>query len=563
MDTELLQLQGGRNLERYEPNVCTNDSGEACDDTATETLMLAKLLERAVGWGLVIGAASLVYFTPVTTQRVFTLRSLQYRSDFVFLFVVIGAIALGIRSVMRHRRIESPREDLTLYLALALYLAASLAATGFSLHLRGLGFDLTGVANLTKTVLTVGLFVTVYSLTKDNDRLYRNVAMALFVSPLIPLAAGVLFVAGPLARFATFRCTGNHALFSWGERFQGLTSDPLQFFVNACVALAFVWVLCLNSLERRRATASAASLIYAGALIYFALWTQARGGVIAIAASLVVGAVATSSYWRQVRWRYVPSGALAIALVLLAWLCLPPDVRQAVVARFHAGEAPVLATPATVPTGGVGPTSHAIATRRPIDPCGTDAGRGLQSTAGSTGRTTQDSLGAEEAQQSADAPVHSTPAAKSGAASGQNTPILLAPGEDERLSIWRYYAGVALAHPLGIGFNYAREFYYSTPHEPQVTVHNPFLLVWMYGGVFAEAGLLVLLWIVCRSAWTNIAGRRVRGSSLYYVGAVTALVGLFVFAALGDLSFMDFTIWILMAMVVAKRAPATPGEKNP
>jgi hypothetical protein len=77
------------------------------------------------------------------------------------------------------------------------------------------------------------------------------------LSPLVPLTAGVLFVTGPLAQFATFRCTGSHALFSWGERFQGLTSDPLQFFVNACVALAFVWVLactgrrCNFDLRRR------------------------------------------------------------------------------------------------------------------------------------------------------------------------------------------------------------------------------------------------------------------------------------------------------------------------
>ena len=132
------------------------------------------------------------------------------------------------------------------------------------------------------------------------------------------------------------------------------------------------------------------------------------------------------------------------------------------------------------------------------------------------------------------------------------------PGADERLSIWRYYARVAMAHPFGVGFNYARRFYYTTPYESGVTPHNPFLLVWMYGGLPAEIGFMLVLWIVCQSAWRGIVGRSVRGASAYYMGSVTALFGLLIFAVLGDLSFMDFTFWILMAMVLAKRGPEIP-----
>ena len=121
----------------------------------------------------------------------------------------------------------------------------------------------------------------------------------------------------------------------------------------------------------------------------------------------------------------------------------------------------------------------------------------------------------------------------------------------DRMDIWKYFARVALANPLGVGFNYEQKFLFLNPYQPGINAQNNLLSAWMFGGLFAVVAVLAFLWGCCRS----IAAEFNRGAGhenfALYAGAVTAFLTLWTVSLTSGILFGDFTHSILAAMVLS------------
>lgn len=121
----------------------------------------------------------------------------------------------------------------------------------------------------------------------------------------------------------------------------------------------------------------------------------------------------------------------------------------------------------------------------------------------------------------------------------------------DRLAIWKYYAGVALANPLGVGFNYEQKFLFLNPYQPGINAQNNLLSAWMFGGIFSVLAVLAFLWGVLRATAAGFRRGRSHEDFALYAGTVTAFVSVWTVSLFLGTVFTDYGHSILAAMALS------------
>ena len=117
-----------------------------------------------------------------------------------------------------------------------------------------------------------------------------------------------------------------------------------------------------------------------------------------------------------------------------------------------------------------------------------------------------------------------------------------------RIDIWRYFIEVALDHPLGVGFNFEQKFTIDSSFQERLNPHSGLLMAWMFGGLGGMLSVLVFMGAVLRLIRIEVKRYRMDPGFLYYVGAVTGMIGIWI--AWQGPTFSEFTHAILLAMVL-------------
>lgn len=125
-----------------------------------------------------------------------------------------------------------------------------------------------------------------------------------------------------------------------------------------------------------------------------------------------------------------------------------------------------------------------------------------------------------------------------------------------RIDIWSYFIEIALVHPQGVGFNFEQKFGLDSPFQEKLNPHSALLIVLMFGGFGGFASVVVLMWAVLRSIRHGVKRYRAEPGFLYYVGAVTGVLGIWI--SWQGPTMSDFTHAILLAMVL-RGTPAMAG----
>lgn len=121
--------------------------------------------------------------------------------------------------------------------------------------------------------------------------------------------------------------------------------------------------------------------------------------------------------------------------------------------------------------------------------------------------------------------------------------------EQDRLDIWKYFIGVSLENPLGVGFNFEQKFGYQTPYfdldrpnRPDFPPHNNFLVAWIYGGIFGFLCLIYFYKIVILYIKKSLTTKDItlfNYNDLCYAGAVIALGGIWIITIATGLPFIE------------------------
>ena len=440
------------------------------------------MIRRVVDLLLLVGVASLIYFKRVTEDGALTGASLRYRSDFVFLAAVTLAMLVGVFGLFKGQRIMATKVERVMFCALASYVIFCLVATLMSMGLFGLGFDLIGFSNFSKTILGIALLFVTYVRLKENPQLFKWLAAALYVPPAFALFLGVIYLISPSSYLSAFE--DPLSLLADAHRFQGLTSNPFQLLINNFVAIGFVWPLVIDRVFKRRLIVATTGLSYIIGLVLLVFWTLTRTGLIVVVFVFSCGAALILYHGNRNPLKVVISVAMGVLLILIAWALLPGELTEMYVSRFYSKD--VTVGQLEYYTGG-------------------------------------------------------------------------------RADIWTYFTDVAVAHPFGIGFNFEQRFSIDSSYQEKLNPHSALLIAWMFGGVGACVSVAVAMWAAVRVMRIEIRRGRWTPGFLYYAGAVTGLLGMWI-PLLGP-NFADFTHAILLAMVLSgvpaiQRATAA-GRREP
>ena len=470
---------------------------------------------------IIVGTVSLVYSQKVTDRGVLSLHSLRYRSDFVFLAAAGSAVVGWGLTQPSWKRPRLARSEAIALISIGLYLVSCLSATLLARVAHGLWFDLVGFANLAKTFLGLTLSLVVYIYLRGSVSLYRTLVWALALPPLVPVALGIfmhllqpthqeigrifhLALGAGCYRLGDAVCGGRIPLLGEGERFQGFTANPLQVSFGLLTALSFLWPMTILCVYRRRWMYFAVGLVCAEFLIAGLLWTQARSAVIALVLILSFSSVLM---FRRIGAGPVHyAGAVSVALVLFAgaWSLLPGGNAAVLITRFETTQ----------------PSAAHLSTQPSMAPLSTVGYSAVRV-----------------------APIASV--------AGPDSSQEAVSSNYGRLTIWKYYAVVAVHNILGVGFNYGQRFYAISANNERVTAHNNVLMTWMFGGVVATFGVFMLWWQLLRSIATGLRSAVDAEAFVLYLGVSGAFAGMWLLSAtIGNL-IGEFTFAILMAMVLA------------
>src|SRR5437867_8061262 len=244
------------------------------------------VMRRAVDVLLIIGAASLIYYKRVTEDGAVTGTSIRYRSDFVFFAAVSVGLLVGLCGLLKRGRINTTQVERVMFGALASYVTFSVSATLMSMVVSNLPFNLIGFANFSKTLLGIALFMVAYVRLKENQRLYKWLAISLYVPPAITLSLGVIYLVSPSLYLTVFEDASTVysqvSLLSDPYRFQGLASNPFQVLISNFVAISFLWPLMIDRIFKRRLIAAGIGFGYMVGLVFLIFWTMTRTGLIVL-----------------------------------------------------------------------------------------------------------------------------------------------------------------------------------------------------------------------------------------------------------------------------------------
>jgi len=133
-------------------------------------------------------------------------------------------------------------------------------------------------------------------------------------------------------------------------------------------------------------------------------------------------------------------------------------------------------------------------------------------------------------------------------------------GDQDRLEIWKYFIGVSLENPFGVGFNFEQKYGYKTPYfdsdrpnRPDFPPHNNFLTASVYGGILSFLCLIFFFKIVILYIKKSLTAKDIKlfnYNDLCYIGAIIALGGIWIISIFIGLPFFEQHA-IVLAMIIA------------
>ncbi len=277
---------------------------------------LAKIL-------IIVGTWSLIYFRKVSEGGSIGADTLTYRSDFVY----GAAVIIGLAGVLWDRWSNNWQPlDLSarrVFRYFVLYLAFGTVATVLSS--TSLVTSLIGFAEILKLITNLALFYLTCRYAQSDTIFYKRIVYALCLSQIVPLAAAFLSVVFPgVYSQLTANLNADEEIFSGGERFKGLTANPVQLCIGATVAISFIYVSALYDFKKGRPGRGVLSLLYVLGLVMITLWTLSRSALLALAAAFLLGSfayvIARGEAKALRRWLFV--SVLGMLLMAGGWTVL-------------------------------------------------------------------------------------------------------------------------------------------------------------------------------------------------------------------------------------------------
>lgn len=252
-------------------------------------------MKKILEWLILLGGVLLIYYTKITQEGSLSLQSLTVRSDFVFLlFIFLASIYFLIRLLMNKPIYMSSIEQKVVY-TLGLFVFFGLIATYCSYQSLGLKFNLIGYANFSKIIMGIILTLYISILLRNNSSLYKSLVYVLIIPPIIPTLLGVVYFVAPSLFMATFGCIDfiqqQFILFTLGDRFSGLTSNPFQLMFSNLIAISFLWVLALYYFYKKKYIYSILNIMLILFLIIGVILSAVRSAIIFILFIFIAGTI--------------------------------------------------------------------------------------------------------------------------------------------------------------------------------------------------------------------------------------------------------------------------------
>lgn len=248
------------------------------------------------GWREKVVAAPLCLGTGllVVNQRVGLTDSIgmnplavALRSEVWLLLTVVLCIVLAPRYIIRIPGNVKVARSVTLYLPLAFLLTMLFASLLSSIKFDQV-FDIFGALDVFKTLLCICIARIVFGLsTRHPEFVTRLVNLLVFASLLNLLAAiftsitGINNIDGFNAETAGDVEVGL-GFISYGNRFQGLGTNPNMVVTQGIIALSFLLPKIMYDIGKGRMKKSLLYIVYALSLVAIILWTGVRAALIIV-----------------------------------------------------------------------------------------------------------------------------------------------------------------------------------------------------------------------------------------------------------------------------------------
>ena len=306
-------------------------SGSIAGDAAViSSGRAAVMLRRTTEALLLIGTASLVYWPPVHRGPMIV----PLRAELPFtLALVLAAIemALGARGGGWEALLGEAEARWT-WIALGILLGACFLATGMSWFRYHLWFNPLGRDTMLKLILNLLIFVLIYRALRVNAGLFERLALTLFLSTLVPLGLGLLVIIDPRIHAFITDTLRLAPLVAFGQRFQGLTSNPVMGTFTSLTGIAFFFILALCGLSAGVSTAIGLASVMGGMGV-LVLWAQTRSALIALFCLIAMAAAAGIRLLRRDIGQLALLLGVAAVVMLFGWWLIPPglvpEIREA------------------------------------------------------------------------------------------------------------------------------------------------------------------------------------------------------------------------------------------
>ena len=255
-------------------------SGSAADEGAgTPSRGVATMLRRATEALLLVGTASLVYWPTIHRGPIIV----PLRAELPFA-LALALAAIEISLLPRRERwgaLLAEAEGRWTWIALGGLLGACLFATGLSWFRYHLGFNRLGLETMLQLIFNLLIFALIYRVLRTNVGLFEKLALALFLPTLVPLGIGLLVIIDPRIHEFMTSILRLPPLVAFGQRFQGLTSNPVMGTFSSLTGIAFFFILALCGLGAGVSTAIGLASVVGG-MGLLVLWAQTRSAFIAL-----------------------------------------------------------------------------------------------------------------------------------------------------------------------------------------------------------------------------------------------------------------------------------------
>jgi hypothetical protein len=283
--------------------------------------------EKLLAVPLILGTGLLVINQRIGITDVVGLNPLAValRSDLWLALCIVLCLFLAPHYIIRLPDNNFVARSVTLYLPGA-YLLTILFATLLSSFRFNQAFDLFGVIDFLKTLLCICIGRIVLGLSTRNPELATWLVNMLIFASILNVLAGIFTSVTGMNHIVGFNeeTSGDVEVglgfISFGNRFQGLGTNPNMVAIQGSIALSFLLPKILDYVSRRKVKKSLLLIAYVLSLVSIILWTGVR------AALIVVPMICIMSVWLRTKGG-LKGQLMAIVMVLgvtfviaLAWI---------------------------------------------------------------------------------------------------------------------------------------------------------------------------------------------------------------------------------------------------